>query len=127
MPDAPQVFPLKIRSAAVSLGMMVNFGAHFLVVMVFDLVRQRLGEAVLFGDFALVALAALAFIGALVPETKGMTLEEIEAQMRGECDDAEPDEGSGGLYPVPQRPNADALLDLWPEFTYQTVGECKFG
>jgi hypothetical protein len=85
-----EVFPLKIRSAAVSVGTLANFGSNFLVALLFDLERANLGEGLLFGQFALIALAAVAFINAQVPETRGLTLEEIEAQIMGDAEaDAE--------------------------------------
>ena len=85
-----EVFPLKIRSAAVSVGTLANFGSNFLVALLFDLERTNLGEGLLFGQFALIALAAVAFINAQVPETRGLTLEEIEAQIMGDAEaDAE--------------------------------------
>lgn len=76
-----EVFPLGIRSAAVSVGALVNFGSNVVVALLFDYERVRLGEAALFTQFAVVALLALWFEYRLVPETRGLSLEEIEAQL----------------------------------------------
>uniref|UniRef100_A0A7S1J0V0 Major facilitator superfamily (MFS) profile domain-containing protein n=1 Tax=Eutreptiella gymnastica TaxID=73025 RepID=A0A7S1J0V0_9EUGL len=79
-----EVFPLQIRSAAVSIGTLANFGSNVLVTLLFEYERTTFGEALLFGQFALIALAGVFFQQALVPETRGLTLEEIEAQIGGE-------------------------------------------
>eukprot|EP00667_Euglena_gracilis_P005927 EG_transcript_5969 len=78
-----EIFPLEIRSTAVSAGALANFGSNVLVALLFDFERLRFGEAILFGQFALVALLALLFESRFVPETRGLTLEQIEAQLRG--------------------------------------------
>jgi hypothetical protein len=61
----------------------LNFGSNYLVGTLFELERVAVGEPALFGGFAAVALVAVAFIYAKVPETRGLSLEEIEEQLRG--------------------------------------------
>lgn len=43
-----------------------------------------MGESITFAIFGVVGLFALAFIVVSVPETKGLSLEEIEAKLLGE-------------------------------------------
>jgi len=42
--------------------------------------QELLGAGILFYIFCVIAVASLAFIYLVVPETKGLTLEEIEAK-----------------------------------------------
>ena len=54
-----EIFPLRIRSAAVSMGTLANFGSNLLVALAFEAEREYLGETALFGQFALIAAAAV--------------------------------------------------------------------
>lgn len=73
-----QVFPLQVRSQAIALATIVNFGSNFLVSLALPVLQTRAGLAPTFALFAGLGVAALAFIYEMVPETKGKTLEEIE-------------------------------------------------
>lgn len=77
-----EIFPLRIRSTAVSIGTLFNFGSNLLVATLFELERVSLGEGVLFGQFALIALAATLFTYKYVFETRGLSLEEIELKLK---------------------------------------------
>lgn len=76
-----EIFPLKIRSAAVGLGTLTNFASNFLVALIFEAERVSMGEAALFAQFAVVGLAALFFTQKFVFETSGLSLEEIETKL----------------------------------------------
>jgi MFS transporter, SP family, galactose:H+ symporter len=76
-----EIFPLALRGRAMSLATVANWGFNLIVSVTFlDLVAV-VGSANAFLLYAGLSLAALAFVGALVPETKGHTLEEIELQL----------------------------------------------
>jgi len=77
-----EIFPLRIRSAAVSIGTLVNFGSNLLIALVFEAERVAVGESVLFAQFAFVALAATLFTAKYVFETRGLSLEDIEAKLK---------------------------------------------
>lgn len=77
-----EIFPLRIRSAAVSIGTLANFGSNLLVAALFEAERLSVGEPVLFAQFALIAAAATAFTYAYVFETRGLSLEEIEDKLK---------------------------------------------
>mmetsp|Transcript_45165 Transcript_45165/g.72634 ORF Transcript_45165/g.72634 Transcript_45165/m.72634 type:complete len:129 (-) Transcript_45165:221-607(-) len=77
-----EIFPLKVRSTALSIGTLSNFASNFLVSALFEFEREKVGEAALFAQFAVIALFALAFENAKVPETRGLSLEEIEAKLK---------------------------------------------
>jgi len=72
----------RVRSTALSIGTLSNFASNFLVSALFEFEREKVGEAALFAQFAVIALFALAFENAKVPETRGLSLEEIEAKLK---------------------------------------------
>ena len=82
-----EIFPLRIRSAAVSIGTLVNFGSNLLVASIFELERVSIGENLLFGQFFLVALASVLFTYINVFETRGLSLEEIEDKLKTSIDE----------------------------------------
>lgn len=86
-----EIFPLRVRSAAVSIGTLANFGSNLLVALAFEAEREYLGETALFGQFALIALAATAFTRLAVFETRGLSLEEIEMELKRIVDGTETD------------------------------------
>ena len=81
-----EIFPLEVRGQAVALAVQTNFASNMLVSFLFPVaqtgLKALLGKTwyltVLFGIFAVVDLYALYFIDRNVPETKGMSLEQIE-------------------------------------------------
>ncbi|KAF4393347.1 hypothetical protein F8388_023151 [Cannabis sativa] len=74
-----EVFPLRLRGRGLSIAVLVNFGANALVTFAFSPLKELLGAAILFYVFGVIAVISLGFIFFVVPETKGLTLEEIEA------------------------------------------------
>ena len=86
----PEIAPARLRGAAVSLAMATPWVCNFAVGQAFLPVVSKVGVAGAYLGFAGVCLAALAFARAAVPETKGKSLEEIEAMMVG------PGGGGGG-------------------------------
>eukprot|EP01036_Dinobryon_divergens_P028026 gene28026-36908_t len=81
-----EIFPLRIRSAAVSLGTLANFSSNLLVTLLFEAERLALGESLLFLQFGLVGLAATLFTFFYVFETRGLSLEDIETKLKSEVD-----------------------------------------
>ncbi|KAK4572301.1 hypothetical protein RGQ29_030651 [Quercus rubra] len=75
-----EIFPLRLRGQGLSIAVLVNFGANALVTFAFSPLKALLGAAILFYIFGAIAVASLLFIFFVVPETKGLTLEEIEAK-----------------------------------------------
>ncbi|KAK9818055.1 hypothetical protein WJX72_006373 [[Myrmecia] bisecta] len=74
-----EVFPLAVRGQASALATLTNFGSNFGVSLVLPSVQENFGIANTYLAFAVISLVALGTIYAIVPETKGKTLEEIEA------------------------------------------------
>ena len=77
-----EVFPLSIRGQALALATLTNFGANFLVSLVIPSLQEMFGQSALYFGFAAIGVVALGSIYANVPETKGKTLEKIEAMWR---------------------------------------------
>lgn len=74
-----EVFPLKIRGLAMSLCTVANFAFNFFVVGSFPILINRVGGAYTFWMFAFVSLLCIIFVYFFVPETKGISLEQIES------------------------------------------------
>lgn len=77
-----EVFPLAVRSSAIALASFANFGSNFLVSLALPTIQSALGAQATYAAFGVIALAALATIFAVVPETKGKSLEEIERMFK---------------------------------------------
>lgn len=76
-----EIFPNRIRGAAVSISVSALWIASFILTFSFPLILQGLGSAGAFWLYAIICFIGFAFIWARVPETKGRTLEQIERQL----------------------------------------------
>lgn len=74
-----EIYPSHIRGTAMALSTGISWACAFIVVQFYPWVESTLGVNVAFGIFALLSLAAGLFIKFFIPETKGKSLEEIEA------------------------------------------------
>jgi sugar porter (SP) family MFS transporter len=77
-----EIFPTRVRGAAMSLSVVFLWGGNYLVSQFFPAMLAALGSRVFF-VFALMCALCFAFIWKSVPETKGKTLEEIERELFG--------------------------------------------
>jgi sugar porter (SP) family MFS transporter len=77
-----EIYPLRIRGRAMSVGTVANWSANLIVALSFLTLTQVLGKAFTFWLYGVVTIGAWLFAFFLVPETKGKTLEEIEAHWR---------------------------------------------
>jgi sugar porter (SP) family MFS transporter len=73
-----EIFPLAVRGRAMSLATISNWGFNMLVTVSFLGLIELCGRTGTFLLYGLLTLVAVAFTAALVPETKGRSLEEIE-------------------------------------------------
>lgn len=76
-----EIFPLRTRGRGISLAVLTNFGSNAIVTFAFSPLKELLGAENLFLIFGAIALLSLLFVLALVPETKGLSLEEIESKI----------------------------------------------
>lgn len=74
-----ELFPTKIRGIAIAFVGFVNLGIGFLVQLLFPWELSILGNSMTFFLFGVFAVIGFAFIWFKVPETKGKSLEELEA------------------------------------------------
>ncbi len=73
-----ELFPNRIRGLAISFVGLINSGVSFLVQLVFPWELANFGSALTFLIYGLFAAVGLVFIMAVLPETKGKSLEELE-------------------------------------------------
>jgi MFS transporter, SP family, galactose:H+ symporter len=77
-----EIYPLSVRSSAEGLAATVSWGANLAVSLTFLTLLEGIGASRTFSLYAVFAVAAWIFSYYLAPETKGKTLEEIEAFWR---------------------------------------------
>lgn len=74
-----EIFPNAYRGAAISVVVFWNSVVSASVTFIFPWeLSQHFGAAGAFLGYGLLALAAVVFVAAAIPETKGKTLEELE-------------------------------------------------
>lgn len=76
-----EIFPNRIRGAAVSIAVSALWIASFILTFTFPVILHTIGSDATFWLYALICFAGFAFIWRRVPETKGRTLEQIERQL----------------------------------------------
>lgn len=76
-----EIFPLRTRGRGISLAVLTNFGSNAIVTFAFSPLEELLGAENLFLLFGIIALLSLLFVIVYVPETKGLSLEEIESKI----------------------------------------------
>lgn len=77
-----ELYPLAIRSKAASVGTMANWTFNFIVSLTFLLLIDGLGQSGAFFFYAAICVLTFVFCKALVPETKGKRLEDIQEIFR---------------------------------------------
>jgi sugar porter (SP) family MFS transporter len=77
-----EIYPLKVRSSSEGLAATFNWGSNLVVSLTFLTLLKTIGTPQTFWLYALFAVGACLFSYYMVPETKGRTLEQIEAFWR---------------------------------------------
>ncbi|HWC80339.1 MAG TPA: sugar porter family MFS transporter [Pseudonocardiaceae bacterium] len=77
-----EIFPLSVREPAMAVSTFVNWAGNLLVGLFFP-VLLAIGTGQVFFLFAIIGLVAFGFAIAVVPETKGKSLERIEQELVG--------------------------------------------
>lgn len=78
-----EIFPNRIRGAAMSLAVSALWIACFLLTYTFPILNKSFGAAGTFWLYGAICVLGGIFIAARLPETKGKTLEEIEKELAG--------------------------------------------
>lgn len=76
-----EIFPNRVRGAAMAISTIALWTASFLLTYTFPLLNEALGAAGTFWLYGLICLAGFFFIKKQLPETKGKSLEEIEKEI----------------------------------------------
>jgi hypothetical protein len=77
-----EIYPLKIRGLAEGMAATFNWGSNLAVSLTFLTLLEKLGASSTFLLYAFASVASWFFAYYFVPETKGRTLEQIEAFWR---------------------------------------------
>jgi MFS transporter, SP family, arabinose:H+ symporter len=73
-----EIFPTKVRGQAMGIAVLALWGADYVVSQTFPVLKEGIGPSNTFFCYALCCFLGLAFTVAMVQETKGRTLEDIE-------------------------------------------------
>ena len=76
-----EIFPNRIRGAAMAVATVSLWLASFLLTYTFPLLNAAFGASGTFWLYGMISLAGFVFIYKKLPETKGKSLEEIEAEL----------------------------------------------
>ncbi|MCL5261606.1 MAG: sugar porter family MFS transporter [Gammaproteobacteria bacterium] len=79
-----EIYPLSVRSSAMSIVTAVQWGANFLVSMTFLTILELIGISYTFMIYGMMCALGVIFCYLFVPETKGVSLEKIEENLNAE-------------------------------------------
>ncbi|HTQ01461.1 MAG TPA: sugar porter family MFS transporter, partial [Casimicrobiaceae bacterium] len=85
-----EIFPGRVRGRAVAVATAVNWGSAFLVSEFFLTLVDAIGESATFWLFAFFCVVGGIWIYRQVPETKGRSLEQIQALWGGDARESAP-------------------------------------
>jgi sugar porter (SP) family MFS transporter len=78
----PEILPLRIRGTAMGVAIFLHWIANFIVSQTFPSLLAALGPGIPFLGYAVIGVLAFVFVRAFVTETKGRSLEQIEADLQ---------------------------------------------
>lgn len=84
----PEIFPLNARGSGTGISALSNWVANFIVAQAFLPLVGLIGRSAVFWILAGICIIAALFVYFVVPETRGRSLEQIEADLRGDRDPA---------------------------------------
>jgi SP family xylose:H+ symportor-like MFS transporter len=76
-----EIFPNRIRGAAISVAVSALWIACFILTYTFPILNGAIGTAKTFWLYAAICFAGFLFVWVKVPETKGKSLEQIEREL----------------------------------------------
>ncbi|MCG7593635.1 sugar porter family MFS transporter [Mycobacterium sp. C3-094] len=77
-----EIFPIGVRSAAMAVCTIVNWGANFVVAQTFLTLGNLITRQGVFYLYAALAALSLVYFIRRVPETQGRSLEEVQKELR---------------------------------------------
>jgi MFS family permease len=78
-----EIFPNRIRSRGISAAVSALWIASFALTYSFPLLNRVMGSAGIFSTYGVICFLGVGLVAAFVPETKGRTLEQIQAAVTG--------------------------------------------
>jgi MFS family permease len=78
-----ELFPNRVRAVAISFVGLINSAVSFLVQLVFPWELENFGNSTTFLIYGVFAVLGLVLVMRILPETKGRSLEELEAELVG--------------------------------------------
>ncbi len=78
-----EIYPSQIRGPAMSIATLANWAANFVVTVSFLTLLNAIGGAGVFLLFTALSLLGLAYMAKRVPETRDLSLAEIQVQIEG--------------------------------------------
>ncbi len=76
-----EIYPNRIRGAAMSIGATAHWFANFLLTFSFPAIKETVGWASNFWLYGIICLLGFMVLFFFLPETKGKTLEDIEREI----------------------------------------------
>jgi len=76
-----ELFPNRLRGLAISFVGLINSAVSFTVQLVFPWEMETIGNSLTFLIYGLFAVIGLVLVSRMLPETKGRSLEELEADL----------------------------------------------
>ncbi|MEH7609441.1 sugar porter family MFS transporter [Priestia megaterium] len=77
-----EIFPLRLRGLGMGVTVFCLWGINFLVGLTFHVLLASIGLSTTFFVFVVFGIGAILFVKKFLPETKGLTLEELEQRFR---------------------------------------------
>ena len=99
-----EMFPNRIRGAALGLAAAGQWAANWLITVTFPQLREHPGVA--YGFYALCAILSGLFVWKWVMETKGVSLEDMHAELLHEEKPTRPDRPAVPLMSPARQPDA---------------------
>lgn len=77
-----EIFPLRLRGLGMGVTVFCLWGVNFLVGLTFPVLLASIGLSTTFFVFVVLGIGAIIFVKKYLPETKGLTLEQLEQRFR---------------------------------------------
>lgn len=81
-----EIFPSRLRGLGMGISVFFLWGTNFVISLLFPVALSNLGLTTTFFIFAALNLLAIVFVKKYVPETRGLTLEQLEHYFRANDD-----------------------------------------
>ncbi|PLR76689.1 MFS transporter [Bacillus sp. V3-13] len=105
-----EIFPLRLRGLGMGVTVFCLWIVNFLIGLTFPVLLDKVGLSTTFFVFVVLGLAAIAFVKKYLPETRGLTLEQLEHNFRTYHDRAAQDSANEADVQHADIPQVDVQL-----------------